>query len=65
MTQLRTRTLHEVLAGLLVPMAAALLITHLGGLTHGSGCMASPKPSCLPPPANSGATITGVDLTSL
>jgi hypothetical protein len=39
MTQLRTRTLHEVLAGLLVPMAAALLITHLGGLTHGSGCM--------------------------
>jgi hypothetical protein len=37
MTQMRTRTLHKVLAGLLVPMAAALLITHLGELTHGLG----------------------------
>jgi len=37
MMQPRTRTLHKVLAGLLVPMAAALLITHLGGLTHGLG----------------------------
>jgi hypothetical protein len=37
MTQMRTRTLPKVPAGLLVPMAAALLITQLGGLTHGLG----------------------------
>jgi hypothetical protein len=43
MMQPRTRTLHKVLAGLLVPMAAALLITHLGGLTHGLGLHGVPK----------------------
>ncbi len=43
MTQLRTRTLHKVLAGLLLPMAAALLITHLGGPTHGVGLHGVPK----------------------
>jgi hypothetical protein len=43
MTQQRTRTLDEVLAGLLVPMAATLPITHLGGLTHGLGLHGVPK----------------------
>jgi uncharacterized membrane protein YfcA len=36
-TRMRTGTLHKVLAGLLVLMAAALLITHLCGQTHGLG----------------------------
>jgi len=34
---MRTRALHTVLAGLPVLMAAALLINHLCGLTHGVG----------------------------
>jgi hypothetical protein len=43
MTQIRTRTLHKVLAGPLVSIAAALLITHLGGLTHSLGLHGVPK----------------------
>jgi hypothetical protein len=56
MTQMRTCPLHKVLAGLLVPMAAALLITHLGGLTHGLGLHGVLKALLLAPPASSAAT---------
>jgi uncharacterized membrane protein YfcA len=44
-TRMRSTTLHKVLAGLLVLMAAALVITHVGGPATASTCTDQSRPS--------------------
>jgi hypothetical protein len=51
-TRMASATLHKVLAGLLVLMAAALVWTHLDGPPTASACPDQSKPSSAGPPAS-------------